>query len=157
MPLKIKPVGIGDLERIVQIEIATLKALDVFHSIVPKSSEASKEGSMISDIKRAMDHDTTSTYMAVINTDDEGKIVAFAKWQIPGKLLASLLRTSIYSEATKYHLTPATPTASRYHFSSASSTDGNGTHTSALASRASKIRMLVMNNEPHCCNYTASS
>lgn len=112
---------------------------------------------MILDTKRAMDHDTTSTYMAVVDTDDEDKIVAFAKWQLPGNFLSGLFQTSIYSEATKYHLTTATPTGSRYHLSPTASTEGSGTHTSILASRASKIRMQVMNNEPHCCNCTSSS
>jgi hypothetical protein len=139
MPLKIKPIGVGDLERLVEIEVAALKALEIFRFLCPNGVDASREDSMHTETRRALADDTTAEYMKVINTDEQNKIVAFAKWQTPGKILADLMSTSIYPMTNKYQLTPAMPT------------DEAGTLMELLSSHASNARKRIMANEPHCC------
>lgn len=139
MPLKIKPVGVGDLERLVEIEVAALKALEIFRVLCPNGIDASREDSMHTETGRALANDTTAEYMKVVDTDEQNKIVAFAKWQTPGKILADLMSTSIYPVAKRCQLTPAMLT------------DGAGTLMELLSSQASNTRKRIMANEPHSC------
>lgn len=138
MPLKIKHVGFADVKRLVEIEVAAFESLEVFPFLCPDGVGGPRREAMRAGIKGVIINDSTAKYMKVINTEEQDKIVAFAKWHMPVPLQPTITSPVADKLTTKDQLTPATLT------------NRIAALAKLLSSQSSNSGRRIMGNELHC-------
>lgn len=82
MPLALANGTPEDVARFVELEVLAMGPSPLIAVLFPRSTETAIQAKFAEQMRTDMREDMTVRFMKVIDTDNDGEIVAFAKWNV---------------------------------------------------------------------------